>query len=217
VPIGRDEQSGTTEPVGAASVELPELEWLPTDCEAFGAGLAFGECWLVHGPGGSGKSRLCLRWASRAAALVVSLEMPAGQCARTAASAGAQLSHLTILEHAGWREHVGRRRVLVFDSVSECRGRTGAVAALQELRAWAHAAGGLVLAIAHETTDGRAKGGEELRHEVDAVARITRDSATTATVAVVKRRAAPLGTAPGVPLGSARTARPPRARRARAP
>jgi len=178
----------------AAELDAPDWEMIPVESaasETLAGGFVRGETWLVHGPGGSGKSRLLLRWASRAPALVVSLEMAPEVCVHSARTSRADLRHLRIVTTPDWRRHVGRRRVVVFDSLTET---DDPISALGELREWAQSESGLVLAICQETTEGEPRGGPRLVHNCDARARITRFAERQAQVEVLKRRMAAPGT-----------------------
>lgn len=186
----------------ASSLEPPEFDWLPVEEAAratFGEGWLPGECWLVHGPAGSGKSRCVLRWASVRRALVVSLEMPPRVTAHVARSAGANASNLALTEDPDWRRHIGRRRLLVIDSVTEYRDP---VSTVREVAEWCAETGGIAWLIAQETSDGEARGGPSVRHEADAVMRVTpAEVPGRARVAVHKRRLAPPGLPSAVELG----------------
>lgn len=161
----------------------PELDHL------LGGGWFTGESVLVHGPPGSGKSRLCLRWASALGpALVLTLEMPAGLTRELAASAGAELRELYPLEDVrGWESEarrLGARSVLI-DSISKTRRPRDT---LNQCRTWAQKTGGVALLVSHENSRGGAAGGLSVEHDPDSVLRVSDAEHGTALVRVVKRR-----------------------------
>ncbi len=160
-----------------------------------GGGWFPGESVLVHGPRGSGKSRLCLRWASALRpALVVCLEMPPGLTREVAGSSGAELGALYPVEElSGWvaaARRLGARAVLI-DSISKTRRPADT---LRAATAWAQAREGVALLVSHENARGGAAGGPVLEHDPDSVLRVSDPRPDgTARVEVLKRRVTPGG------------------------
>lgn len=157
-----------------------------------GGGWPLGSSVLVWGSPGAGKSRLTMRWASRArVALVVALEMPLATTRDSAVSAGADPARLFLLDDAeSWRgeaERVGAE-VVVFDSVSAVYRPVWMV---RELTSWAWASGGLAFCIVHRNARGRAYGGPALEHWADTTVDVAPRGRDSARVRVRKSRFMP--------------------------
>lgn len=172
---------------------------LPTGDSALdqllGGGWFEGESVLVHGPRGSGKSRLCLRWASQLGpALVVCLEMPPALTRSVAASAGAELEALYPVSSLGdWERaarSLGAHAVLIDSVTKSARPKE----TLFRATSWAQSTGGVCLLVSHENARGGALGGPTLEHEPDTVLRVSDPRPDgTAQVRVLKRRVTPGG------------------------
>jgi len=186
-----------TEPLLASRAKLVASRVVtvePAMMATLDGGWRSGECWLVYGPAGSGKSRLALRWSSVALAAVWCLEMSPTQTAAVASSAGARCSNLRLSgPELGWRTLVGRRRLLVVDSVSEAPRPTALARAARE---WSHATSSIAWLICHETGAGTPRGGTRLPHDVDAVVRVVPASKPGSAIVTVQKRRATL---PGPP------------------
>jgi predicted ATP-dependent serine protease len=153
------------------------------------------EAILVHGPKGSGKSRCCLRWASRAGGLVVSLEMSPAILRHTAASAGAELERLHVVDAIDrWQAAAEqcRARVVVFDSVS--RLPEHAVDWVRSAIQWGRGRAVPLLFLSHENKRGQPSGPNAIQHDPDSVLRLENARGDgTARLVVKKRRLSPLG------------------------
>ena len=164
---------------------------------ALGGGFPVGSVALVSGPRGSGKSRLCLRWASRWGCLLISTEMPPELVREFAQSAGVDPSGVSILtELPRWDAlrlelESTEARCLVVDSVSRCPGRPELiVAGMIPLCREAHVFG---FAIVHESARGRPRTRTEAEHDPDLVLRVRPAGKGFAQVLVQKNRFAPTG------------------------
>lgn len=168
----------------------PELD------SVLAGGWVLGSSALVWGDPGAGKTRLCLRWAAQAApCLFASLEMPPELVLDTAASAGAELGGLWLVDTAEGIQaeaaRIGARSVVV-DSVT-ATGR--ALALVRELSAWAPSSGAVVWMVAHRNGRGRARGGPALEHWPDYTVNLRPRGKHAARVVVRKSRYCPRGSA----------------------
>jgi len=158
------------------------------DC-LLGGGWVLGSSALLWGDPGSGKSRLSLRWASRAApCLYAALEMPAELAIETAASAGAELGGLWVVDTVegltAEAARIGARSVVV-DSVS---ATARPLALVRELAEWAPRSGAVVFLIAHRNRRGRALGSSGLEHWPDYTVHLAGRKSSSARVTVRKSR-----------------------------
>ncbi len=165
-----------------------------------GGGFPLGSVVLVSGARGSGKSRLCLRWASRWGALLVATEMTEDQIREVAPSAGVDTSRVDVLTALPAREALlvelaaTGAQALVVDSVSRCHGgRPEAI--VQSLIATCRAARVVGFAIVHESAKGRPRTKTDAEHDPDLVIRIRKAGKGFANVLVGKNRYAPEGSA----------------------
>lgn len=161
-----------------------------------GGGWVLGSSALVWGDPGSGKSRLCLRWASFAApCLYVALEMPPELVLETASSAGAELGGLWLVDTAEGLQaeasRIGARSVIV-DSVT---ATPKPLALVKELALWAPSSGAVLFLIAHRNRRGRAHGSSGLEHWPDYTVQLSPRKASSARVTVRKSRYCPRGSA----------------------
>lgn len=157
--------------------DIPEPTWtrVPTSIpeldELTGGGLVTPSTVLVWGSRGSGKTTLAFRAARSLRTLLVPLEMSAELYRHTAARAGAELRRIRIgpsdVNPALWLRCYRHEQCecLVIDSL----GKTPEPVRIFERlgRACREGRVGLVLAIAHATRDGEARGGPALEHEAD--------------------------------------------------
>lgn len=157
-------------------------------------GWVLGSSALVWGDPGAGKTRLCLRWAAHAApCLFVSLECPPELVLDTAASVGADLEGLWLVDTVegltSEAARIGARSVVV-DSVTATPRPLGLV---KELSLWAPSSGAVVWMVAHRNGKGRARGGPALEHWPDYTVRMSPRKASGAKVTVKKSRYCPRG------------------------
>jgi len=152
---------------------------------------------LVWGPPGSGKTRLALR-ICRPPVLLIGLEMPPSSYARYAGQMhldSARIHYVSTLDD--WlhlARAIGARSVLV-DSLGEVS------APLATLRHLCRSNfNGVMCAIAHENSAGRARGGRALEHTTDTLLRVTRGTGSTMCVHVRKHRAGPPAAPVALPL-----------------
>lgn len=151
---------------------------------------------IVWGRGGSGKSRVTLRWASGLSqaldsrALIMSLEMASPLCAFTAQSAGADISRLDISESIvePSRDH----RVIVLDSLTILSDDQAKLVAAK-LKSWTEATGGIALVIVQVLKSGEYAGRGWVRHWPDYEFRTSpAKKVKGARVSVLKSRYCPL-------------------------
>lgn len=173
------------------SVELDRL---------LGGGVAEGSSVLVYGRQGTGKSRLCYRWAAAHRCLLAHAEMAREVTRAIVVSTGAELSRVYLLRTLdGWQaeaERVGARAV-VLDSLAAAGD---AVAEIRGARDWAERRRAVVYCIAHQTKAGEHRGSSELAHWADYEWRLRPDPGG-AVVQVVKARLEP-GGAVVIPLAA---------------
>lgn len=154
-------------------------------------GIVAGSTVMLWGRGGSGKSRVALRWASfMGQSLVLSLEMADSLCAHSANSAGAIIENLDISELviAPSVQH----RTIILDSLSELPENEGKALAVR-LKQWAKDTKGIVFLIVHMTKSGEYAGRNWIRHWPDYELRVSQAKKVQgARVSVLKSRYSPL-------------------------
>lgn len=153
-------------------------------------GFVRGHTVLVWGKGGSGKSRITLRWASKMPGLagVVSLEMADSLTAFAADSAGADIDNLDISETV---VDFDPYRTIVFDSISVIPDKQAAEVCAS-LTTWAKKTGGLAFVICHITKAGDLAGRGWLEHWPDYVLRVSQARKVRgARIRVMKSRFSP--------------------------
>lgn len=164
--------------------------------ELLRGGWVRGSSVLVWGDPGAGKSRLCLRWATRAApCLYAALEMPPELVLETASSAGADLGALWLVDTVeGLQAEAGRigARAVIVDSVN---ATARPLALVKELSLWAPSSGAVVFLVAHRNGRGRALGGRALEHWPDCTVMLSPRKASGCRVTVRKSRHCPRGSA----------------------
>lgn len=162
--------------------------------QVLAGGWVLGSSALVWGDPGAGKTRLCLRWAAFAApCLFASLEMPPELVLDTAASVGADLEGLWLVDTVegltAEAARIGARSVVV-DSVT---ATPRPLALVKELSHWAPSSGAVVWMVAHRNGKGRARGGPALEHWPDYTVQMRARKASGARVTVKKSRYCPRG------------------------
>lgn len=164
-------------PPARTLADIPEPAWtrVPTAIPELdvltGGGFVTPSTVLIWGSRGSGKTTLAFRAARSLRTLLVPLEMSAELYRHTAARAEADLRRIRLGPSEGYPElwlRAYRREqceCLVIDSL----GKTPDPVRIFETlgRACREGRVGLVLAIAHATRDGEARGGPALEHEAD--------------------------------------------------
>ena len=155
-------------------------------------GIVEGATVLLWGKGGSGKSRLALRWSSHiGTSQIWSLEMAGALTAFSAQSAGADMSKLIIEEQITPMSEL--YKVIVLDSLSELPPETGQ-RLCAELKTWAKRTKTIVFVIVHITKGGEYAGRGWIRHWPDYEFRVSQARKVAGTrVSVLKSRFSPLG------------------------
>ncbi len=161
--------------------------------ELLEGGFALGTAVLVYGRRGSGKSRLCYRWATRTVALIAHAELGVKVARSIVHTSAGQLGNAYLLpDLEGWEreaERVGARAV-VLDSLAATRRP---IAVMRRAQAWASSHNAVVWAIQHATKRNDVRGPAELAHWADYEIRTAKDEASTTRVEVLKSRVSPTG------------------------
>ncbi len=154
---------------------------------------------LLWGRGGTGKSRLAMRWASGTVnAAYISLEMLEPIAASTARSAGATVERLFLTEttdNFGRQARLCDARVIVLDSISVVP-REVQKGLLDALTAWADRNRGVVIVICHQNKRGQHAGSHAIQHWGDYelfLKHRARKNGPGIIVDIQKSRACPLG------------------------
>ncbi len=154
---------------------------------------------MLWGRGGTGKSRLAMRWASGTCnAVYVSLEMLEPIAASTARSAGANIDRLFLAEtpdNFGRQARMCDARVVVLDSISVVP-REVQKGLLDALTAWADRNRGVVIVICHQNKRGQHAGSHAIQHWGDYelfLKHRARKHGPGIIVDIQKSRACPLG------------------------
>jgi predicted ATP-dependent serine protease len=192
----------------AADIESTDPERYATGDESLDSALLGGfvrpSTLTAFGAAGVGKSRSCIRWATKLGpALLVSLEMPTKLAVLSARSARANLQELFVTEsEIDWQSEAEAcgARVVVFDSFHYSQRRavikgTKIPLICFELAEWAKATDGIVFMISHENKKGKASGETDIMHWPDYLFKFTRHGQTEAKVIIEKARYAPAGAA----------------------
>lgn len=156
-----------------------------------GGGVPEGARVLVHGRGGSGKSRCCLRWATRiGSTAIISLEMQEDEAVRTCDEAGGRISQLRVTRDE--LAPLPRVRSIVYDSISEARQPE---LALERLKDWASSTGGIVWLVCHATKSGDYRGPSTLQHWGEAEIKVRKAKQGHSRALVLKSRFCSTGSA----------------------
>ncbi len=189
--------------VPAKSVALipgGDLPRIPTGDPRFDdllcGGFAEGTRLLLWGRGGTGKSRLAMRWATGASnALYISLEMHEMIAAHAARTCGANERRLFVTPTADGFARNAREsgaRIVVLDSISVVPRREQ-VELLDALKNWCERRAGLVIVICHENKRGQFKGGSAVQHWCDSEIYLRAAKTGGTIVEVLKSRFCPAG------------------------
>jgi predicted ATP-dependent serine protease len=191
----------------ASEVDPLEVSFAPVEASArpaLGQGWANHETWLVHGPRGSGKTRLCLRWAATRKVVVLALESGPEMTVAIARSCGAKLRNIIISQDLEcWRSVMHRHNShrLVLDSLGVLPQRRQ-LSTVEQIHSWIEYYGGTAWVVNQESRRGESRGTAQVDHAVDAVMRVTpAPGGRQADITVTKRRLACLGQATGLRLG----------------
>lgn len=150
---------------------------------------------MLWGRGGTGKSRLAMRWASGTCnALYLSLEMLEPIAASSARSAGASLERLYFAEQYNGFSRNARQceaRIIVLDSISVVP-RDEQKLLLSNLTAWAERRSGVVIVICHQNKRGQHAGSHAIQHWGDYEIFLEQRKTGGTSVKVQKSRASAL-------------------------
>lgn len=151
---------------------------------------------LIWGRGGSGKSRLAMRWASATVnAVYISLEMFEPIAAHAARSAGANPKRLFITESfSRFRKNAREMgaEIVVLDSISVVP-REQQKSLLSDLKRWAEQTGGVAIVICHQNKRGLYAGSHVIQHWGDLEIFLKAGKTRSTLVEVLKSRSCPLG------------------------
>lgn len=152
---------------------------------------------VLWGPGGVGKTRCALRWATHIGnTLAISKEMPEAMLSDAASKSGSDMQKLYITESDGpeWQEMAKDccAKVVVFDSLHYAERKKPIL--LEELAAWAKR-GGIVFLIAHRNKKGDLKGDTSFEHWPDYLLNLLPHGNQEIRLKIKKARHAPKGEA----------------------
>lgn len=156
----------------------------------------------AFGRGGTGKSRSCLRWATRLGkTLAVSLEMPKELAAFSAKSARANLTELHITEdESDWQGEAIRLgvRCIVFDSFHYSQKQkvikgTKIPLLCYELGEWAKTHNGIVFLVCHSNKRNEVSGTTAVEHWPDYLMKFAKHGGNEAKITIPKSRYCPTG------------------------
>jgi len=178
-------------------INLPRIETGEADVdEMLFGGLVEGSRTLLWGRGGTGKSRLAMRWSTGTCnALYISLEMYEPIAAQSARSVGADVNRLFVTESY---ERFGRKarecgaRIVVLDSISVVP-RIEQKELLEDLTRWAERNRGVVIVICHQNKHGQHAGSHAIQHWGDCEIFLKHSKSGAVIVQVLKSRGCPVG------------------------
>ncbi len=156
----------------------------------------------AFGRGGTGKSRSCIRWATRLGpALLISLEMPSKLAVYSAKSARANLRELYVTEsEIDWQGEARRvgARCVVFDSFHHSQKQkvikgTKTPVICHELEEWSKDTDGLVFMVCHSNKKNEVSGTTFAEHWPDYLFKFAKHGASEAKITIPKARYCPTG------------------------
>jgi predicted ATP-dependent serine protease len=189
-------------PKRVAELQAYALPMIPTGepllDDALGGGFVFESRVMLWGKGGTGKSRLAMRWASGSEpALYVSLEMLQPIAVSTARSCGANLQRLFITESPDDIARSAREcgaRIAVLDSISVVP-RHEQAELLAEIKDWVRKVRGVAIVLCHQNKRGLHAGSHAIQHWGDYELFTRHAKGKNGTlVDILKSRACPLST-----------------------
>jgi predicted ATP-dependent serine protease len=182
------------------NIEIPRIRTGEPDIDAllFG-GFAEGARYMLWGRGGTGKSRLAMRWGTGTCnALYISLEMDEIIAANTARTCGANMNRLFFTES---HDNIGRKarecgaRIVILDSLSEIESKQERLDLQDRLTSWVRKTSGVVVTIVHENKHGQHAGSHKIQHWGDAEIKLKHGTGGAVIVEVKKSRFSPVGRA----------------------
>ena len=151
---------------------------------------------IIWGKGGTGKSRVSLRWFTQLSnCLYVSLDMAEPILLMSAKSCGANLKQLFIVEKHAFFERAAREdscRIVIIDAISDIEDRKERRLLLADLKAWVSRGPRIAVLICHENKKGQHAGSYSLQHWPDFELKLTA-AKKFVTVSVLKSRTCPTG------------------------
>ncbi len=153
---------------------------------------------MFWGKGGSGKSRLALRWFTQNTnCYYVSLDMAEPILLMSARSCGANLNRLFITETHDFFERGARERkcsVVVIDAISDVENKREKTLLLHDLKRWVNNRARLAVLICHQNKKGQHAGSASLQHWPDFELQLKPSKTPGVVVAtVLKSRTCPGG------------------------
>lgn len=152
---------------------------------------------IMWGRGGSGKSRLAMRWFTQNTnCIYVSLEMAESIALQAARSCGANMKRLFIAERHAFFERAAREeraQIVVIDSISMVEDRRERTELLYDLKRWAERGPRVAVIICHQNKKGQHAGAHSLQHWPDFELQLKAGKTGIITVTVLKSRTCPSG------------------------
>lgn len=178
-------------------VDLPRIKTGETDVDMIlHGGFVEASRVLLWGRGGTGKSRLAMRWSTgHTNALYISLEMYEPIAAHAARSAGADANRLFLTEsYDGFARKAKENscRIVVLDSISVVP-RHEQKELLEDLTKWVERLNTLVIVICHQTKRGQHAGSHAIQHWGDTELFLKHSKTGAVIVEVLKSRGSPNG------------------------
>jgi len=178
-------------------IDLPRIKTGETDVDIMlHGGFVEGTRLMLWGRGGTGKSRLAMRWSTgQCNALYISLEMFEPIAAHAARSAGANPHRLFITESYDGFARLAKEngcRIVVLDSISVVP-RHEQKELLEDLTKWAEKNSALVIVICHQTKRGQHAGSHAIQHWGDTELFLKHSKTGAVIVEVLKSRGSPNG------------------------
>lgn len=152
---------------------------------------------MFWGKGGSGKSRLALRWLTQYVnCYYVSLDMAEPILLQSARSCGANLERLYISETQSFFQRGAREHdcsVVVIDAISDIENKREKSDLLYDLKKWVDGRDRLAVLICHQNKKGQHAGASSLQHWPDFELQFKAGKAGIVTATVLKSRTCPGG------------------------
>ncbi len=185
------------------AIDIPDttIPLIPTGEKAVDAmlwgGFPEGGRVIFWGKGGSGKSRLALRWFTQHVnCYYVSLDMAQPILLMSARSCGANLRRLYVTETHNFFQRGARSEdcsVVVIDAISDIDDRKEKWRLLYDLKRWVNGKSRIAVLICHQNKKGQHAGAAALQHWPDFEIQMKAVKSGSITATVLKSRTCPSG------------------------